>query len=328
MKSQFRRSLAYVLLATLASPLINATAAADTNYPTGPVRFIVPFAAGGGPDTVARLVGQRLSEIWKQPVVIDNKVGGSSIIATGEVVRAKPDGQTVLVNIALLVQNPSLRSKLPFDTFKELTPVVPMAYDSLFLVASTSTKARDVKSFTEVVRAEPGKFAFGTFGNGSTAHLLMIALEKGADLSLIHVPYQGTAPVAQALMSSEVQFGLLPYATARQVLESGKAVALGVTGSKRAESLPQVPTLVESGLKGFEGSNWIGLFLPSATPKYIVEKLNRDVNEALRSPSIQARLKDIGSLPGGGSVTEFSSAVKNDYEHYRALIRAGNVKVE
>jgi tripartite-type tricarboxylate transporter receptor subunit TctC len=327
MKSMNRRhALALIAAMGLAQP--GTSGAADAPYPSKPVRLVMPFAAGGGPDTAARLLGQRLSEMWKQPVVIDNKPGGNSIIATAEVARAQPDGHTILVNINLLVQNPSLRANLPFDTFKDLVAVVPVAYDSLFLVVSSSLKAPDLKSFLQAARAQPGKLAFGSFGTGSLAHLMLLDMQRSAKLDIVHVPYAGTAPVAQALMSGDVHVGLLPYVTARLAIDSGKATAIGVTGSVRSERLPNVPTLKEAGLAGFERPNWIGLFVPSATPKTVVTQINRDVNEALRSPQVLEKLRELASMPGGGTVEAFNDAVMSDYVHFREIIRAGNVKLD
>jgi tripartite-type tricarboxylate transporter receptor subunit TctC len=321
-----RQALALVTALALAHPGIGR--AADEPYPGKPVRLVVPFAAGGGPDTAARMLGQRLSEMWKQPVVIDNKPGGNSIIASNEVAHAKPDGYTILVNINLLVQNPSLRSNLPYDTFKDLAPVVAVAYDSLFLVASTSLKAPDLQSFLQAVRAQPGKLAFGSFGTGSLAHLMLIDMQRSAKLDMVHVPYAGSAPVAQALMSGDIHVGVLPYVTARQVIDSGKGLVLGVTGTARSERLPNVPTLKEAGLPGFERTNWIGLFVPSATPKAVITKINLDVNEAMRSPQIIAKLRELASVPGGGTVEAFKEAVMSDYLYFRDIIRVANVKLD
>lgn len=322
------RRAALALLTGLGIAHSGITSAADEPYPSRSVRLVVPFAAGGGPDTAVRVMGQRLSELWKQPVVIDNKPGGNSIIASSEVARAKPDGYTILVNINLLVQNPSLRANLPYDTFKDLAPVAPVAYDSLFLVASTSLKAPDMQSVLEAVRKQPGKLAFGSFGIGSLAHLMLLEMQRTAKLDMVHVPYPGTTPVAQAIMSGDVHVALLPYVTARLAIDSGKATAVGVTGTVRSERLPNVPTLKEAGLPGFDRPNWIGLFVPSATPKAVVNKINLDVNEAMRSPEVVAKLREQASVPGSGTVEAFKEMVMSDYVFFRDIIRANNVKLD
>ena len=291
------------------------------------MRLVVPFAAGGGVDSVTRVVAHQLNKAWNQPVIVDNRPGADSIIGTTEAVRADPDGRTVLVTISQLVQNPTLRTKLPFDTFRDLVPVTSLASDPLFLVVTEAAGTPDLTAFLKKCRAEPGRVSFGSFGNGSTAHLLLIGLRRAAGADILHVPYRGSAPVGQALMSGEIQSGLLPYSTARSILETGKVKAIGVTGTERAKLLPDVPTFSERGVAGFDRQNWIGLFLPSATPAPIVEKLGRDVIEALRVPDVVSRLTEAGSIVGGEPRAAFSEMVKQDYTYWASLIHAGNVRV-
>ena len=327
MKKTALRAAALCIACVIAAfPVRGATA--DVEQPVDAVRLVVPFSAGGVPDSVARLFAQRLGEIWKKPVIVENKAGGDSVIGTREVVRAKADGNTILVNISLLVQNPSLRANLPFDVFKDLTPVAPLSYEPLFLVAGKSLNAPNVKSFLAVVKAHPGRYSFGSYGNGSTAHVLLASLQQSTGLEMIHIPYKGTAPVAQALISGEIEVGLLPYGTARTVIATGKGVPIAVTGIRRSPALPDVPTLREAGIAGFERLGWVAMFVPSATPRAVVDKITRDANEALRSPVLQRQLLESGSIPAGGSAAAFADLVRQDYAYWRRLIRAANVKLD
>jgi len=323
-----RRRFLATTLGGAAALYLPAGAHAEGAWPERPVRLVVPFPPGSGPDLTSRLLAPRLSEVWKQPVIVDNKPGASSIIGTSEVVRAKPDGHTVLVALSLLVQNPSLRNDLPYDTFKDLAPVVPLTYDPLFLVAAKSLEAQNLEALLQAARARPGTLAFGSWGNGSTAHLLLIGLQQAAGVDIIHVPYTGTAAVAQAMMSGEIQMGLLPYATARSLVEGGAGVAVGVTGAQRSPSLPAVPTLQEQGLQGFNRMGWVGLFVPTGTPAAVVDKINRDVNEALRMPGLEPRLRDTGTIPAGGTTPAFADLVRTDYDYWHGLIRAGKVTLQ
>ncbi|MBI5278288.1 MAG: tripartite tricarboxylate transporter substrate binding protein [Burkholderiales bacterium] len=301
---------------------------AEPEYPNRPVRLVVPYGTGGGIDAAARRLARELETMWGQPVVVDNKGGADSIIGTAEVAHAKPDGYTLLAQIATIAQNPHLRTKMPFDTLNDLTPVVRVSVEPLYLAVTKALGVNTVSEFTELARRKPGKLSFGSYGNGSTSHLLLTALQKKANVDILHVPYKSTSVVVQGLMTGEIDSGLLPYTTARIGLDSGKVLMIGSTGATRSTVLPQVPTLEEAGLGGFTRDQWFGLFAPAKTPMPIVDKIARDVNTALGKPEYVAWLKGFGVTPAGGTPKHFDMYFRQDYEYYRDLIKAANVRLD
>jgi tripartite-type tricarboxylate transporter receptor subunit TctC len=301
---------------------------AEPEYPNRPVRLVVPYGAGGGIDAAGRRLARELEAIWGQAVVVDNKGGGDSIIGTGEVARAKPDGYTLLLQIATIAQNPHLRAKMPFDTLADLTPVVRVSTEPLYLAVTKALGANTTAEFIELARKKPGKLSFGSYGNGSTAHLILTALQSKAKVDIIHVPYKSTAMSVQALMTGEIDSALLPYVTARIGVDSGKVVLIGSTGNARSMVYPQVPTLEEAGLSGFARDQWMGVFAPAKTPRSIVDKIARDVTTAVGKPEYAAWLKGFGATPAGGTPKFFDMYFRQDYEYYRDLIKAANVRLD
>ncbi|BEP65437.1 tripartite tricarboxylate transporter substrate binding protein (plasmid) [Variovorax sp. V213] len=301
---------------------------AEPEYPNRPVRLVVPYGAGGGIDAAARRLARELETMWGQSVVVDNKGGGDSIIGTAEVAHAKPDGYTILAQIATIAQNPHLRAKMPFDTLADLTPVVRVSTEPLYFAVTKSLGVNTIGEFIELARRKPGKLSFGSYGNGSTSHLLLTALQKKAKVEILHVPYKSTALVVQGLMTGEIDSGLMPYTTTRIGLDSGKVLAIGSTGATRSTVLPQVPTLEEAGLDGFTRDQWMGLFAPAKTPRSIVDKIARDVTTAVSKPEYAAWLKGFGVTPAGGTPNMFDMYFRQDYEYYRDLIKAANVRLD
>jgi tripartite-type tricarboxylate transporter receptor subunit TctC len=301
---------------------------AEPEFPNRPVRLVVPYGAGGGIDAAARRLARELEALWGQPVVVDNKGGGDSIIGTGDVARAKPDGYTLLAQIATIAQNPHLHAKMPFDTLADLAPVVRVSTEPLYLAVTKALGATTIAEFIELARRKPGELSFGSYGNGSTSHLLLTALQKKATVDILHVPYKSTALVVQGLMTGEIDSGLLPYTTARIGLDSGKVLMIGSTGATRSTVLPDVPTLEEAGLGGFTRDQWMGLFAPAKTPSSIVNKIARDVTTAVSKPEYAAWLKGFGVTPAGGTPRMFDMYFRQDYEYYRDLIKAANVRLD
>lgn len=321
-----RRQLS-LALGTL--PLFSRHAyATEPDYPNRPVRLVVPFDAGGGVDAAARPLARELSELWGQPVIIDNKPGADSIIGTGEVARAKPDGYTLLLNILSIVQNPHLRLKMPFDTLGDLAPVVRVNNEPLYLAIRKDLGVSSAAEFIELARRQPGKLSFGSWGNASTGHLLLTTLQHRAQVDIIHVPYKGTAAVVQAMMAGQLDSGMVPYAIARIGLDAGKIVLIGAAGPARSTVLPQVPTFEEQGLQGFSRAQWMGIFAPSKTPKAVVDKIARDVTIAVGKPALLSFFKQFGSTPTGGTAEEFARIVHQDSDYYRDLIKAANLRLE
>jgi tripartite-type tricarboxylate transporter receptor subunit TctC len=310
-------------------PFMTQTArGAEPEFPSRPVRLVVPYGVGGGIDAAARRLGRELEALWGQAVIVDNKAGGDSIIGTGEVVHAKPDGYTILAQIPSIVQNPHLRPKMPFDTMADLAPIVRVSTEPLYLAVTKTVGATTPGELIELARRKPGKLTFGSYGYGSTSHLLLTAIQREAKVEIVHVPYKSTALVVQALMTGEIDSGLLPYVTTRIGLDSGKVVIIGSTGATRSSVLPQVPTLEEAGLRGFTRDQWMGLFAPAKTPRSVIEKIAKDVNTAVGKPDYAAWLKGFGAIPAGGTPKDFEVYVQQDSDYYRDLIKAANVRLE
>lgn len=295
-------------------------------FPTRTVRLVVPFAPGGGTDVAARTLAARLTEIWKHPVVVENKLGAGSIIATDLVAKSPPDGYTILANVGLIVQNPSLHAKLPYDTFRDLRAVTMLTKEQLVLVVSTEISVTTLDEFIRAVKSAPGKFAFASYGTGSTSHLLQQQLNRQAGIDLLHVPYKGTAAALQALLSGEAQVAILNHGTAKSQVQAGRLRYLAVMGDKRSPFIPDVPTFEEQGLKGFTRYSWIGLFVPANTPNNIVERIATDVSHAALAPEVSARFREFGQEPGGGTSQEFEEIFLRDFEYYDAIIKRSGIR--
>lgn len=295
-------------------------------FPSRTVKLVVPFAPGGGTDVAARMLATRLADMWKQPVVVENKLGAGSIIATDVVAKSAPDGYTILANVGLIVQNPSLHAKLPYDTFKDLRAVTMVTKEQLALVVSADIGAATLDEFIRAVKLAPGKFAFASYGAGSTSHLLLHQLNQQAGIDLLHVPYKGTAAALQALLSGEAQVAILNHGTAKAQVHAGKLRYLAVMGDKRSPFLPDVPTFEEQGLKGFTRYSWIGLFVPADTPKDIVEKIAGDASRAVAAPDVVARFREFGQEPSGGTPKEFGEIFRRDFEYYDGIIKRSGIR--
>ncbi|MCC6473927.1 MAG: tripartite tricarboxylate transporter substrate binding protein [Burkholderiales bacterium] len=313
----------------LAAAAIGIWGAAQADvFPSRTVKLVVPFAPGGGADVPARLVAGRLAELWKQPVVVENKTGAGSIIATDSVAKSSPDGYTILANVALIVQNPSLHAKLPYDTFKDLRPVTILTNEQLLLVASAATGATTLGNLLASIKRAPAKYVFGSYGAGSTSHLLLQQLNQEAGVTLLHVPYKGTAAALQALLAGEAQVAILNYGTAKAQIDAGKLRALAVTGDKRFHFLPQVPTFEEQAVKGFTLYSWVGLFVNGATPDPVVEKIAADVTRVLALPDVTDRIRQFGQQPGGGTPQAFAEIFRRDFEYYARIIRTSGIRAD
>jgi tripartite-type tricarboxylate transporter receptor subunit TctC len=317
------RACVSLLFASLAA---NATA---QTYPAKSVRMVVPFAAGAGSnDIMARLVAQKLTEGFGQQVVVDNRPGASGIIGTDIVAKAQPDGYTLLMMSLTFAVNPSLFSKLPFDTVKDLTPVTLVASAPLMLVVHPSVPAKSVAEFIAYAKANPGKLNFGSGGPGTTPHLAGEMLKMMAGLQMTHIPYKGGAPALADLVGGHIQFmcenipGTLPFAKA------GKLRALAVTDLKRSPLLPELPTLDEAGLKGYQIVGWNGLFVPAGTPQAIVNQLYAAVGRALALPDVKERLAVMGADGVGDTPQHFSAFIKAEIRKWAQVVKAAGIKVE
>lgn len=316
-------------LLACAAVLLATGAAAQDRYPSQPIRLVVPYAAGGGGDALARALGPKLSEALKQPVVIENKPGASGLIGTDAVIKAQPDGHTVLLHTLPMVMVPAMFDKPPYDAVRDLVPVVELIYTPLWLAVSTErTGARTVKEFVDQVRAEPGKHYYASINPGSTGHLMGYHFNEQSHLDMQHVGYKGGAPATQALLTGEVSAAFLDISTIKPHLAGGKIRLLGVSGPGRSQQTPDVPSFKEMGMSGLEGTSWGGLFLPRGTPPAVVKTLADTVNRLLQDPEIVARYRTLGYEIAVKSHDQFVAQVRRDRDQWSALIRKAGVKAQ
>ncbi len=311
------------------SLLAAAAAATAQNYPVKSVRMVVPFAAGAGSnDIMARLIAQKLTDSLRHQFVVDNRPGASGIIGTDIVAKAPADGYTILMMSLTFTVNPSLFSKLPYDTAKDLTPVTMVASAPLMLVVHPSVPAKSVQEFIAYAKANPGKLNFGSGGPGTTPHLAGEMLKTMAGVQMTHVPYKGGAPALADLVGGQIQLmcenipGTLPFA------RSGKLRALAVTDLKRSPLLPELPTLDESGLKGYQIVGWNGLFVPAGTPQAIVTKLHQETGRALALPDVKERLAIMGADGVGDTPQHFAAFIKAEIPKWAKVVKEAGLKIE
>ena len=300
---------------------------AQGNYPNRPVRWIVPVAPGGTLDIVARLMGQRLSERFGQPFIIDNRPGGGANIGTEVVVRAPADGYTLLLVPSSSSINATLYEKLNFNFIREIAPVASISRVPLVMVVNPSLPARTVPEFIAYARTHRGKLSMASGGNGSTAHMAGELLKMMADIDMVHVPYRGGAPALIDLIGGQVQVAFSPVPDAIEHVKAGKLRPLGVTTAKRTEALPEVSTVGEF-VPGYEASTWNGMGAPRNTPAGIIDKLNKEINIVLADPVMKARVVDLGGTTLAGSPADFGKLIAGETEKWGKVIRAANIKAE
>jgi len=321
--------LTWLLVAAMVCAAVPASArAADADeYPTKPVRLILASAPGGGIDIIGRLVAQKLAEVWPQQAIPDNRPGAGNTVATGLVVKAAPDGYTLLVQSLGVAYAGELR-KLPFDAARDLAPIVPVATQPSMLGVHVSVPANSVRELLQLARGRPGQLTYGSAGAGGASHMATELLCSMAKIRLVPVQYKGIGPAMTAMLSGEVDLGMLGISTMLPHVKSGKIRALGVTGAKRSALVPDVPTIAEAGLRGYEFEAWYALFAPAKTPRSVVARLNADVNRALQQPDTRQRLAAIGMEPMGGSDEDFSRYFQAEIAKWSKVIREAKIAAE
>ena len=313
--------LALALLASAAFP-----AAQAQTWPAKPVRVIVNFPPGGAADQLARAVGVPLAEALGQPVVVENRAGANGNIGGEAVAKAPADGYTLLMSSGGMVSvNPHLYPKMAFDPAKDLTPVAAAARVLVFLEVKPSLPVNNVKEFLAYVKANPGKLSFGSPGNGSSPHLAAEMMKAQTNTFAVHVPYRGAAPAMQDLLGGQLDFMFDP-GIGLQHVKAGKLKLLAVGSSRRSPLFPDVPTLDEAGLKGFDADTWFGFYAPTGTPTEIVSRLNREINKILGSQAVKDRIMAIGGIPAPMSPGDFNMRASIDGARFGALIKARNIK--
>jgi tripartite-type tricarboxylate transporter receptor subunit TctC len=318
-----KRTIAALLLA-----LAPALAAAQ-NYPTKAVHIINPFTAGGPTDLLARAVGQKLNDAWGQPVVVETRSGAAGNIGIEYVASQPADGYTLLVMpTGNAVVNPHIFPKLRYDPLKDFAPVTLLATVENVLVVHPSIKASSVQELIALARANPGKLTYSSPGVGSQAHVAGEMLESGAGVNMLHVPYKGMAPAMNDLLGGQVSFMFLSMSSALKQVEAGKLRALGVASKERSSAAPNLPTVAEQGLPGFEAISWYALMAPAGTPAEIVEKIAADSAKALKAPDVRQRLLGLGTNPVGNSPAELAAMLKKEYDFWGDFIRKAGIKAE
>lgn len=297
-------------------------------YPNRRITFVVPYPAGGATDVSARLLANKLSEAWKQPVIVENKSGAGGVVGNDYVAKAQPDGYTVLIAITQIIQAPSLVQSLPYDVFKDLAPVTQVALSTIVLSVPEQQPIKSVKELIDLAKANPGKLPYGSFGNATTSHLYGELLKKKAGIDMTHVPYRGAAPLLNDLLGNTVTAAFVDLTTAGPQIKAGKLRALAVGGEKRRTQMPDVPTLAELGFPGFEAEGWVGIFVPAATPKDIVQKLSAELARIIASPEGVAGLEAVSLMPVGGTAETFESVLRRDHARWADVVKAVGVKGE
>ncbi len=315
-------------LATGTLAFLGAPAASAQEFPSRPIKLVAPLAPGGATDLVARVLAERAGKILGQPLVVENRPGAGGTVGSALVVQSPPDGHTLLMGtIGTLAISPAMYPKMPYDTDRDLTPVVLVAGGQFALVVHPSFPARNFEEFLEQARAQPGKINYGSAGNGSTLHLGMELLASMAGLQLTHVPYKGSGPLVTALAAGEVQVGLPDVPSVMQFVRSGRLRALAVTGMQRDPTLPDVPTVTESGIRGYDVVVWLGVMAPARTPPEIIKRLNEAMVRALREPEVSARLKEFGMQVYASSPSEFARFLSAERAKWEPIVKSSGATI-
>lgn len=315
------KSLAFVCLALV------AIGASGQQYPSKPVRIIAPFAPGGGTDFIARLIAQKLSERLGQQVMVENKPGAGGNLGSEFAVRAAPDGYTLLLVAGSYTVNPSLY-KLSFDPVNDITPIIQLSQGPFVVAVHPSVPAKTLNEFIELARQQPDKFSYGSSGSGSITHLASELFLEMAKIKITHVPYKGTGPALNDTIAGNVQLIFGSVATTLQYVKSGRLHSLAVTTPKRISAASDVPTVAEAGVPGYQVVLWHGLVGPKGMPRAVVERLNREANEALKAKDMEQLLSTDGVSAAGGTPEQFQVQIKTDIERWRTVVQRGGIRVE
>jgi tripartite-type tricarboxylate transporter receptor subunit TctC len=315
-----------VLGALLALPVLPA--AAQETWPTRPVRMIVPFAAGGSTDILARIIAQGLGPRLGQNVVVENRPGGATNVAAEAVVRAAPDGYTLLFGAAAMATNPSLLPSMPYDLFRDLVPIVQIGRTPLVLVVHPSVPARDVQELLALARSRPEGLSYATGGNGTIPHLATELLRFLAEVKLSHIPYRGQATAMPDVLAGRVPMMLESVPPLLTNIRAGELRALAVAEPERIAVLPDVPTLAESGFPGFSAAAWNAIWAPVGTPPAIVAKVNAETNAVMRDPAVRARFAELGALPVGGTPAQMEAFLRAEVRSWAEVIRRSGARAD
>lgn len=313
-----------LVAASMALAALSAAAA----YPERPVRLVVPYSAGGSTDTVARLVGARLTERLGQQFVVDNRTGAGTIIGTEIVARSAPDGYTLLMATPPLAVNPSLHEKVPYVLERDFAAVTNVAASSNLLVVHPSVPATTTRDLVALLKSNPKKYNYGSSGIGGAGHLAMALFESMAGVEAVHVPYKGGAPAVTDLVAGRLSLMMANLTTAQPHIRSGRLRGLGIGTKSRSRLFPELPTIAESGVPGYEANNWNGVVVPARTPRAVVERLHREIAAVLKEPAIADRMAKSALEPIGDTPAEFARYLKAEADKWGKLVKAAGIRAE
>lgn len=313
-----------IALATLAA--IAALPAAAQTYPNRPIRLVVPSSPGGGTDITGRIVASKLSEQLGQQVVVDNRAGAGTIIGIEIAAKAPPDGYTLLMGLSTLAINPSMYAKLPYDALRDLAPISLAVLSPNILTVHPSVPAKTVKEFIALAKARPGTITFGSAGQATSPHLSGELLKVLAKIDIVHVPFKGSGQSVISSLAGEIAANFPSVPTAIPYIKAGKLRGLGVTMAKRTAALPDVPSIAEAGVPGYEATQWFGMLAPAGTPRPIIDRLNHEMVKLLKSPEIRDRLIADGTDPAPTTPEEFAAYIKSETEKWTKVIKAAGIK--
>jgi tripartite-type tricarboxylate transporter receptor subunit TctC len=313
----------------LALGVLATSPAVAQTFPSRPVTLVVPFPPGGGTDTGGRVIAEQLSRRWGQPVVVENKGGAAGQIGADVVAKSKPDGHTLLLgNIGTQAINPSLYAKLPYDADKAFAPVSLVAELPLAMMVNPSVPAKTAAEFIALAKSKPGQMSYSSSGAGGAPHLATELFKDQTGSFVLHVPYRGGGPAIADLLAGHVQLSFMTVLEASGHIKAGKLRALAVTGAQRVPALPDVPTLAEGAVPGFNAISWIGLLAPAGTPPELVEKISADVRAVLADEAVKARFVALGGVPRATTPAEFGKLITDDKQRYAQIIRSRKITVE
>ncbi|MGE5093919.1 MAG: Bug family tripartite tricarboxylate transporter substrate binding protein [Betaproteobacteria bacterium] len=319
----------FLLALAAAGALAVALPASAQTYPSKPIHFVVPYPAGGPLDTVARLLGSKVSESVRQPVIVENKPGAGGNIGADSVAKSAPDGYTILMGaVATHAINPTLYASIPYDAVRDFIPITQVASTPNVLVVNPAIPANNVREFIAYAKANPGKLNFGSGSTGSAGHLAGELFDTMAGVKMVHVPYKGAGPAMQDLIGGQIQLMFDNLASSLGQIKAGRVKPLAVTTAKRSALAPDLPTISESGLPGFDISTWFGIFVPAKTPQPVVDRLYAEFTRALALPEVREAMLKLGAEPVGNKPEEFAAYIRSEADKYAKLIKASGAKAD
>lgn len=322
----FKKLLSTSLMTLGLSAVGLSTAFAQADFPNKPIRLVVPFAPGGVTDTSARIVAEHMGKRLGKQMIVDNRPGASGNIGTGQVVRADPDGYTLLLGFdGTMVINPHVFANIPFDTLKDFVPVGKIGDAILIMVAHPSVQANNLNEVIALSKKTPGGLSYGTSGPGSTPHIMGESLNVRTGSNLVHIAYKGGGPAMIDLQGGNIPIVITAVAGALPHIQAGRIKGIGVSSAQRASSLPDLPTFIEQGQKDFILNSWVGILAPQKTPAPIIDKLNKTLNEVLRDPEVVERLQKLGVTPMPGTPAQFGAVLKADLEEFGKVVKAAKI---